>query len=172
MIIMLWARVCHYTCMYSFLREWWWPWKGPTNARHCDNVVLIIFRTVSTNRDDTWKYKLIIMSGSFSRPPSLSQERIYMWCNCKPSQERAHGVTVNPHYHLFSPWKPSKPRLSFNSIQFNFIVHFWKFACIHRIHSYKTRVWHKFIEMQGIYNNIISISMSEVHDISESIELY
>ena len=28
--------------MYSFLREWWWPWKGPTHARRFDKFVLII----------------------------------------------------------------------------------------------------------------------------------
>ena len=57
---------CGYT-MYSCLREWWWPWKGPTCARCFD------------------KYKLIetsSMSGPFSGPPSLFQERI-------------HGVTAN-----------------------------------------------------------------------------
>ena len=35
------------------------------------------------------------MSGSFSGPPSLSQERL-------------HGVTTYPRSHLSSPWKPSK----------------------------------------------------------------
>ena len=34
---------CGYT-MYSFLREWWWPWKGPTHARRLDKFVLIVFR--------------------------------------------------------------------------------------------------------------------------------
>ena len=35
------------------------------------------------------------LSGPFSGPPSLSQEKI-------------HGVTANPYLHLSSPWKPSK----------------------------------------------------------------
>ena len=36
-------EVCGYT-MYSFLREWWWPRKGPTHARRFDKFVLIRYR--------------------------------------------------------------------------------------------------------------------------------
>ena len=37
------AKVCGYT-RYSFLREWWWPWKGPTHAWRFDRFVLTVFR--------------------------------------------------------------------------------------------------------------------------------
>ena len=67
--------------------EWWWPWKGPAHARRFDKFVLL--KTTITN------IETLSMSGPYSGPPSLSQERI-------------HGVTANPHSHLSSPWKPSK----------------------------------------------------------------
>ena len=83
-------EVCGYT-MYSFLREWWWPWKGPTHARRFDKFALIV-----THPEDD-KYKLIetsSMSGPFSGPPSFSQERI-------------PGVTANLvriNYYTVKPW--------------------------------------------------------------------
>ena len=46
-------EVCGYT-MFSFLREWWWPWKGPTHARRLNKFVLIVF---SLHPEDD-KYKL------------------------------------------------------------------------------------------------------------------
>ena len=42
-IIICAREVCGYT-MYSFLRDWWWPWKGLTHARRFDKFVLIVFR--------------------------------------------------------------------------------------------------------------------------------
>ena len=49
-------EVCGYT-MYSFLREWWWPWKGPTHAHRFNKFVQwFILKTIGTNLSKCWAW--------------------------------------------------------------------------------------------------------------------
>ena len=48
-------RVCGYT-MYSFLREWWWPWKGPTHARCFDKFVHIVSRFIFIRKPNDFPF--------------------------------------------------------------------------------------------------------------------